>query len=144
MENGKLGGAKTNDKLLLDPEKVIPRKPYNWSRKHKHPQNKFDMPGLIGARSSYSGGKGTPEEWASAAKKAGYSFLVFLEDYKKISAADFDKLKKQCEKLSDDKFAAFPGITIDDEIGPNAIPISGVAMSITSRAVYATRRRDQR
>ena len=131
MENGKLGGAKTNDKLLLDPEKVIPRKPYNWSRKHKHPQNKFDMPGLIGARSSYSGGKGTPEEWASAAKKAGYSFLVFLEDYKKISAADFDKLKKQCEKLSDDKFAAFPGITIDDEIGNhyfyfgNTMPLPG-------------------
>jgi hypothetical protein len=112
-----LGGAKTNETITRDPELVVYGKPYDWERKQEFPQASYDMPGIIGARSAYSTGSGTPTEWVRAAKAAGCRFLAFLEDYKKLTPASFDKLKAECESLSDDTFSAFPGFTIDDEIG---------------------------
>ncbi len=127
----KLGGASTNKNLLLDPEKVVYGKPFNWDVQHDFRQTREDMPGLIGARTAYSSGKGTVEQWIKAAKKLGLKFIVFLEEYSKLKPEDFDKLKAECVKYSNDKFAAFPGFTIDDEIGNhyyyfgNAIPLPG-------------------
>ncbi|OPZ82123.1 MAG: hypothetical protein BWY76_02811 [bacterium ADurb.Bin429] len=45
------------------------------------------------------------------------AYLVFLEEFSKLSAANFEKLKADCARLSTPEFNAIPGFTIDDEVG---------------------------
>ncbi|MHB9132423.1 MAG: hypothetical protein ACYDBB_15240 [Armatimonadota bacterium] len=68
------------------------------------------LPGLVGARSSYSGGKATVEEWVNAAKAAGLKYLAFLEPLEFTTEENFNKMKADCARLSDDTFFACPGI----------------------------------
>ncbi|HOF88657.1 MAG TPA: hypothetical protein PLZ36_11230, partial [Armatimonadota bacterium] len=66
--------------------------------------------GLVGARSSYSGGTATVEEWVKAAKAHGLQYLAFLEPLAFTSAEKFNQFKADCAKYSDDDFYAIPGI----------------------------------
>jgi len=112
-----LGGAPMNKAL---PENAFMTKfgdPFVWDEKVRRPEAPAASPGLIGARTNYSSGKGSVAEWVAEAKKNGLSFIVFLEEFSSLSRENFEKLKKDCEKLTDAKFAAIPGFTIDDEIG---------------------------
>ena len=67
--------------------------------------------GVIGPRTTYSSGKSTPSEYAEAAKKAGFDFIVFLEDFEHLSYENFEKLRAECQKLSEKDFLALPGFT---------------------------------
>lgn len=84
-------------------------KPRDWT-KAPAIDDQTQMPGLIGARSNYSGGKATVEEWVKAAKAAGLTYLVFLEPLEFTSEENFNKLKADCEKYSDNTFYACPGL----------------------------------
>jgi hypothetical protein len=138
----KLGGAKTDEELKRDPELIVYGKPYDWEQKQDFPQASFDMPGIIGARSAYSTGSGTPAEWVRKAKAANCRFLVFLEDFKALTPDSFEKLKAECTALSDDGFAAFPGFTIDDEVGNhyfyfgNTIPLPKAELIDAEKKVF--------
>ena len=114
---GNLGGAKMDPALLENPNKTKFGKPYDWPVEITFPPVEPAWPGVIGARSAYSSGQGTVEEWVRAAKAQGLAFLVFLEEFASLTPEEFDQLKADCARLSDQDFAAIPGFTIDDEIG---------------------------
>lgn len=115
------GGAKT-PKRILQPVKVWKDHPkIEWKRV---PYGNFppmsDQPqlvGVVGARSSLSSGKGTVEEFAKYAKEAGLDFIVFLEDALKMDEGKFGKLVAECQAVSDDSFAAIPGLLLEDAQG---------------------------
>ena len=112
-----LGGAPADLTVLEDPLKTRFVQPYDWSGNAGTPAPLMASAGVIGARTTYSSGKATPDEWVAKAKSKGLAYLVFLEEFGKLSSADFDKLKADCARLSTPDFAAIPGFTIDDEIG---------------------------
>jgi hypothetical protein len=114
---GALGGAANDAKLLENANKTVFGKPYAWPAEPAFPAERPAYPGVIGARTRYSSGAATPDEWVAKAKANGLSFIVFLEEFRKLSADNFEKLKADCTRLSTPDFAAIPGFTIDDEIG---------------------------
>lgn len=117
LASGTLGGAPMNKNMLKNPGIISYIKPFDWSGKPAFLPEEQAYPGVIGARSKYSSGKATVQEWADQAKKEKLSFIVFLEDFTKLTAEEFKNLKKECKELSTPEFALIPGFTIDDEIG---------------------------
>ncbi|HEY3397553.1 MAG TPA: hypothetical protein VGM19_07845, partial [Armatimonadota bacterium] len=117
VQAGNLGGAAMDPSLLTDPYKVQYGAPYAWPAKIQFPAAEPAWPGVIGARSTYSSGTASVDQWVAEAKRQKLSFLVFLEEFSKLSPANFDKLKADCKRLSDKSFEAIPGFTIDDMIG---------------------------
>jgi len=107
-------GAKT-DAERLEPPKFEPPEPLDMAR-HAYPGPKKGFRGVIGARTTYSTGKSTPEQYVQAAKEAGFSFLVILEDYEHITEQSFHELQKKCEALNADDFLVFVGLTYQDEV----------------------------
>jgi len=73
--------------------------------------------GLIGAKSSYSSGKGTVQDYARAARRAGLDFVVFMEDFEGLTQAEFESLKKECSAYSDETLRLLPGFAIRNNIG---------------------------
>ncbi|HOS43035.1 MAG TPA: hypothetical protein PK794_05020, partial [Armatimonadota bacterium] len=69
---------------------------------------------LVGAHSEYSDGAGSVEDYAAAAKAAGYSLIVFTENFARLSRGDWDKLVAACAKNSTDDFICLPGFDIMD------------------------------
>jgi hypothetical protein len=117
LKSRRLGGAANNSNLLKDPLKVSFCKPFTWDNYGSPSVRKYDQSGIVGARTSYSCGKATPAEWVKAAKAQGLSFIAFLDDFKLLTPQKFEQLKADCKRLTNDKFAAFAGFTIDDEVG---------------------------
>ena len=109
------GGEPTPAALLEAPKINIPTPPAlrDWS---KAPEitDQEQLPGLVGAQSNYSGGKGTVAEWAAAAKASGLKFLVFLDPLDRISREDYAKLKHDCAAATDETFFACPGLRYQD------------------------------
>jgi hypothetical protein len=112
-----LGGALMDTSLVTNPYKVKFEICYPWTGKPVFPKPGSEKQGVIGARTNYSSGKATVDEWITKAKAQGLSYLVFLEEFAKLSAEDFKKLRDDCKRLSSPDFLAVPGFTIDDEIG---------------------------
>ena len=123
-----LGGAKMDATLLENPWKTKFGKPFDWNvalvaSNQWHPAaGKFPaanpaQPGLIGARTACSTGKGTVADWVAKAKEAGLSWIVFLEDFAALTPEKFAQLKADCAKQTNAGFAAIPGFVIDDEVG---------------------------
>ena len=91
---------------------------FNWKKDaHRGDQMPYRFDGLIGAQSSLSVGKSTPQELIAAAKKAGYSFIAFLEPLEKMNEAKFNQLKKICADASGKDFYAYPGLLYRDLSG---------------------------
>ncbi|MHB9023896.1 MAG: hypothetical protein ACYC7E_06920 [Armatimonadota bacterium] len=134
-----LGGAKTDrSKLFREPSKTQP--PFDWklgaeaglgaplpgadplradavteAEKLAAGAGREAPRGLAGAHTAYSSGKGTVAEWATAAKAAGLDFIVFMEDWGRMNATKWEKLKADCAAVSDDKFLAYPGMEFQHE-----------------------------
>lgn len=120
--NVQLGGATTDATMSEDPYATKFNKPADWSTgEYALPMIPVSAiracPGVIGARTALSGGKGTVEDWVRQAKAMGLSYLVFLEDFSQLSAENFAKLNSECLRLTDANFAAVPGFRIDDVVG---------------------------
>lgn len=114
---GVLGGASMDPALLRAPHKTVFGKPFNWSKPVPVPAVEPAFRGVIGARTVYSTGSATVGQWVTRAREKGLSFLVFLERFDHLSAAEFSRLKAECAQASTAAFAAIPGFTIDDEVG---------------------------
>jgi len=117
LAEGTLGGAPMRESLLENPYRTRFGEPYDWSGKVTFPPTEKAFPGVIGARTRYSSGKATAEEWVQAARAQGLAYLVFLEDFRTLSPEEFAQLKADCVRLSSAEFTAIPGFTIDDEVG---------------------------
>jgi hypothetical protein len=115
--SGEMGGATMDATMLADPHETRFAKPFSWDRKLAFPAVEPAHTGAVGARTKYSTGKATADEWVAAAKAGRLAWLVFLEDFRHLTAAEFDKLKADCARLSGPAFTAVPGIAIDDEVG---------------------------
>jgi hypothetical protein len=72
---------------------------------------------LIGPRSAASSGSGTVAEWRDAARKAGYSAVMFAETFADLDAAKWAALVRDCDAASDESFACLPGMDIQDDQG---------------------------
>jgi hypothetical protein len=84
---------------------------------------------LVGVHSEYSDGTGSVEEYVAAAKTAGYSMIVFTENFEKLSRGDWEKLAAACAKNSTNDFVCLPGFDIMDPdnnhfilVGPPSYP----------------------
>ncbi|MHB9025761.1 MAG: hypothetical protein ACYC7E_16595 [Armatimonadota bacterium] len=112
-----LGGATNDAAILRNPFKIQYGNPYSWPEAVTFPAVEPAYPGVIGARTRYSSGTATADQWAVAAKERGLAFIVFLEELGTLTPENFTKLKADCARLSSTDFSAIPGITIDDEVG---------------------------
>ena len=83
--------------------------PVDWSTKTFTPPGPW-LYGLLGAHTALSTGKGTVAEWAAAAQAAGLSYIVFLEDMRKMSEEKWAQLKAECKAASTDSFRCYPGM----------------------------------
>jgi hypothetical protein len=73
--------------------------------------------GLIGARTAYSVGQGTVAEYVTAAKAAGYSWIVFTETYEKMTEDKWNRLVADCKAATADDFLAIPSLEYPDQCG---------------------------
>jgi hypothetical protein len=96
-------------------------KPFASKITHK-PDNCRDFIGIIGVHSSYSniklndygGGVGSVAEYCERAKKLGYSYLVFTEDFRAMDPTKWDQLVADCKAQTTDDFIAIPGLEYKD------------------------------
>ncbi len=70
--------------------------------------------GLVGVHSAFSDGEGSVQDYAAAARQAGYSVVVFTENFAQLSGADWDKLVADCALASTEDFVCLPGFDIMD------------------------------
>jgi len=66
--------------------------------------------GVIGVRTSYSGGEHSVDEFCDEAKRLGLDFIVFAEDLKRMNAAKWRGLLADCKRNTTDEFVAIAGI----------------------------------
>lgn len=72
---------------------------------------------LIGAHTAYSDGQGTVAEFAQAAREAGYSCLVFTENFADLTPEEWQQLRRDCAAVSDGNFVALAGLDLADPYG---------------------------
>ena len=79
--------------------------------------------GIKGARTAYSDGEGTVEEWAAAARAAGLDFIVFGEDLTRLTPEKWEALVEDCRRISaEGDIYLCPGYEFSDIHGtPRAI-----------------------
>lgn len=124
LASGALGGYVTDpSRLLYTNERPEVKRYFEevfWGEKelssHRPPRGRL-FKGLIGAKTIFSGAKGTPADYAHAAKDAGLDFVVVLDDFAKLTETKFEELKKTCSEVSDEDVLVIPGYTIDNNIG---------------------------
>ena len=90
---------------LFDPEKAAPPEPpavdvraklAAWCSKGRRDYpNQFK--GIIGAHSSLSDGRSSPEQMIAAAKKAGYDFIAFTEDLSMMDEGKWNRFVAACD-----------------------------------------------
>jgi hypothetical protein len=119
LEAGK--GGELTPQAVLNPDTRWKATPLmDWS-KEPPIADQAQLPCLVGARSRYSGGKGSVENWVTAAKANGLKMLVFLEPLDSISREDFGKLKAECARFTNDDFLVVVGLRFQDAYGRNNI-----------------------
>ena len=127
LQSGTLGGYVTPPDRLEPPnakesvkreyaEKPVEYDPAKLGTVEIPPQRKIYR-GLIGAKSAYSSGTGTIAEYAAAAKQAGLDFLIFMEDFDRLTKEKFEQLKADCVANSDDKLLLLAGFNIKNNVG---------------------------
>jgi len=67
--------------------------------------------GMIGARSTLTGGKATVAELCEVARSAGLHFLAFTEDAHQLGEHGLAALQEACRAASTDGFLALPGVS---------------------------------
>lgn len=76
--------------------------------------------GVVGPRTIYSSGHSTVAEYVAKAKSLGLDFIVFLEEFDKLTLENYEKLYAECAKFTDDKFTAIAGYTYENSDGNGA------------------------
>jgi len=125
LGKGKLGGFQTKPERLLPTNlRKDAMKEYlspAWAEADLSPKRGQPEPklfrGLIGAQTVYSGGQGTVEEYAAAARKAGLHFLAFMEDFNNLSPENLKKLDADCRRCASEDLLLYPGYSIDTNAG---------------------------
>jgi hypothetical protein len=123
LQAGTLGGYRTAaDRLTPPNESPEAREEFEWHWRtyghHPDPTAGWKLVrGLLGAKTAYSSGTGTVSEFAAAAREAGLDFVVFMEDFDRLTEEEFRQLRSECSIHSDEALELIPGFTIDSNIG---------------------------
>ena len=72
---------------------------------------------LVGARSAMSDGKGSPAEWAKAAKEAGYDVVCFTEAFESVKREQWQAYVQACAAASGPEVTLLPGLDFDTDLG---------------------------
>ena len=125
LQTGSVGGYRAAPSRF-DPPNYDPnvRKEFearSWSAaeldRHRPPRDGKIFRGLIGARSAFTTGQGTVSEYASAAEQAGLNFVIFSEQFDKLTPEMLHRLGDECLRHSNDKVLLVPGYAIDTNVG---------------------------
>lgn len=73
--------------------------------------------GVIGAHSTLSDGKATPEALIAKAKALGLNWIGFTERLEKFSPEKWTQLRKLCKDATTPQFSALPGLDYADQNG---------------------------
>jgi hypothetical protein len=84
---------------------------------YRHPPKGNLYKGIIGAKTNYSIGKSSIKEYAEKGKEAGIDFIIFADDFEKLTPDILKKMKEECDKYSDDKIKLVPGFSIKNNVG---------------------------
>ncbi len=79
---------------------------------------------LVGAHSAMSDGAGTPAEWATAAKAAGYDVVCFTEALETTDINKWDAFVNACAAASDDRVALLPGLDMGTDLGDRFLVVA--------------------
>lgn len=118
-------GVPALENTVLGTHQIPPASPVRYAKSvswdnepFRSMDTKEEAKGIIGARSSFSGGKGTVDEYVKAAKEAGLKFIVFSDPLEKLTEETWNALKKACAEASAaGDFYACPGIQFTDAAG---------------------------
>jgi len=127
LKSGAMGGYVTSPERLLPPNRNPEIREQYADRFWPYdaaalatvtpPPNRTLFRGLLGAKTSYSSGKGSVEEYAEAAVAAGLDFLIFMDDFNKLTPETLHRLTDDCQKHSNEKIKLLPGFSIENNIG---------------------------
>lgn len=73
--------------------------------------------GVIGAHSTLSDGKATPQAMIAKSKAAGLQWIAFTERLENFSKDKWEQLRKMCKEASSPDFNALPGLDYQDKSG---------------------------
>ena len=73
--------------------------------------------GVIGAHSTLSDGKATPEALIAKAKALGLNWIAFTERLEQFSPEKWEQLRKICKDATTPQFSALPGLDYADQNG---------------------------
>jgi hypothetical protein len=134
LKSGAVGGYSTRESALIPVNyRKLVREfndytywfwEYDVMQWHIPPKNGQIFKGLIGAKSAFSDGKGTVQEYKDAASKAGLDFVIFMEDFESLTKEKYEQLVAECAKLSDGKVKLIPGYAIKNNIGNHTLCIA--------------------
>jgi hypothetical protein len=127
LETGAVGGYQMPEDRLVPPnlqpqvaeDYRRPIRLYDLDEIRGRPRRKMTLPyrGLIGARTGLSSGRGTVAEFARVARGGGLDFVVFLEEFSRMTREKLDQLKAECAAASDEQLQLYAGMTMTDNIG---------------------------
>ncbi len=109
-------GNYTEESFAALPQATLPPVPA-WLKDWNPASGALPQRVLLGARSSFSDGKGTVAEYAKAAREAGYALLIFAETFEHFNSDRWDEFTSACAAAEDEKLAVIPGINIADQHG---------------------------
>lgn len=127
MSRGTLGGFQTTEMRLEGPNRGE-----SVRAQYKATPPTYDVPalshaaapahlkeyrGLIGARTGYSSGRGTVADFARAAREARLDFVVFLEEFSRMTKEKLAALETDCTRNSGSDLLLLPGYSIRSNIG---------------------------
>ncbi|MBU4366022.1 MAG: hypothetical protein KKF10_02700, partial [Verrucomicrobia bacterium] len=119
-------GGYVNEKRPLEYNEAQQR-PIAWTPEYGRGGPDPYLPGIIGARTALTGGSGTVADWAQAARQAGLSWLVFAEDFARLTPQTWEKFKQECAAACADDLVMAPGWEILDVRGNHWLQ-AGLAM----------------
>jgi len=91
---------------------------FDWTRDHfGSGQCTNPARGVIGAHSTLSDGRATPQAMIAKAKALGLQWLAFTERLERFSPAKWAELRNICKRASTPDFAAMPGLDYADKAG---------------------------
>lgn len=126
LASGALGGYATDRERLTEPQ-LRPgavERLASWARHeedvlgYRHPPVRGKIcRGLIGAQTALSGAAGTVADYARAASESGLDFVVFLEDFARLTPEKLEALKAEVEKARTPALNLFAGYRIKANTG---------------------------
>jgi hypothetical protein len=87
----------------------VAESPLNWRSVEFDSTQVRWRKGLVGARSSLTGGAGKPVDYAREARKAGLDFVAFLEDMTQLTPSTWDGFRQECRDASTPDVLVLPG-----------------------------------